>query len=95
VFNAPIGAILQSTVPKDMQGRAFTVINSMSTGMMIPGLLLAGPLADGIGVRSIYFISGAATFVLMLASLSSRDLMNIESEKPAGKPASEAPASLA
>lgn len=95
IFNAPIGAILQSTVPKDMQGRVFTVINSMSTGMMIPGLLLAGPLADSIGVRAILIISGAAAFVVVLAGFSSRDLMEIENQKAAEKTTGEAATPLA
>jgi DHA3 family macrolide efflux protein-like MFS transporter len=88
--NAPVGAILQATVARDIQGRVFTLVNSIATAMVPLGLAIAGPVADAIGVRTMWYISGAAIFVLVIAGFFSRDLMNIENQKTVEKPAEEA-----
>jgi len=51
-------AIMQSVVAPEMQGRFFTVLNTLSGGMSPLGLLLAGPVADAFGVQ-IWFLIGA------------------------------------
>ena len=80
--NASVGAILQATVPRDMQGRVFTLVGSVAGAMMPLGLVIAGPLADAIGVRTIWYISGISILALAIAGFFSRDLMNIENQKP-------------
>lgn len=55
--NGPFFAILQSTVPPEMQGRVFTVLMSVSMAAAPIGLALAGPLADWLGVQSWYLLS--------------------------------------
>jgi len=53
--------------------------------MMAPvGLAIAGPVADAVGLRTIWYISGGAIFLLFAAAFFSRDLMNIETQKTAG-----------
>jgi DHA3 family macrolide efflux protein-like MFS transporter len=87
--NAPFGAIFQSVVAKDMQGRFHSLYGSL-IGMMAPvGLAIAGPLSDAIGLRAIWYFSGAAIFLLFATAFFSRDLMNIESQKAADKPVAE------
>jgi len=93
-FNATIGAILQATVPRDMQGRIFTLLGSISTAMIPLGLALAGPVADAIGVRAIFFISGTALLILTIAGVFSRDLRNIENQKTVEKPAEIIPQTI-
>ena len=84
IANAPIGAIIQAVVARDIQGRVFSVMGSI-TGMMTPlGLAIAGPVADAIGIRLVFYIGGAAVLILILAGFFSRDLMNIEKQKAAG-----------
>ena len=80
--NASVGAILQATVARDMQGRVFTLVGSVAGAMMPLGLVIAGPLADAIGVRTIWYISGISILALAIAGFFSRDLMNIENQKP-------------
>ncbi len=58
IANGPFMAIMQSVVAPEMQGRFFTVLNTMSQGMAPLGLLLAGPVADAYGVQ-IWFLIGA------------------------------------
>lgn len=79
--NAPFGAIFQSVIAKDMQGRFHSLYTSLITTMVPIGLVIAGPLSDAIGLRAIYYISGAAIFFLFAAGFFSRDLMNIESQQ--------------
>jgi DHA3 family macrolide efflux protein-like MFS transporter len=55
--NGPFFAILQSTVPPEMQGRVFTVLMSVSMAAAPIGLALAGPLADWLGVQLWYMLS--------------------------------------
>jgi DHA3 family macrolide efflux protein-like MFS transporter len=84
--NAPISAIIQSVVAKDMQGRFGSLLGSI-TGAMTPlGLAIAGPVADIVGVRPIFWFAGAAILGLILAAFFSRDLMNIEKQKAADMP---------
>jgi DHA3 family macrolide efflux protein-like MFS transporter len=84
--NASVGAIFQATVPRDMQGRVFTLMFSAAGAMMPLGLVIAGPLADAIGVRTIWYISGISILTLAIAGFFSRDLMNIENQKPEENP---------
>ena len=75
---APIHAIIQSTVPKDMQGRAYSVLNAMIGASMVLSLAITGPVVEAIGVRLIYIIGGTGIFVLTVAGFFSHALMNIE-----------------
>jgi len=82
IMSAPVGAIFQAVVAKDMQGRFFSLYGSL-IGAMIPlGLLVAGPVADAIELRIIWYISGGAILIVAIAAFFSRDLMNIENRKP-------------
>lgn len=74
--SAPLSAILNSVVAKDMQGRVFSTMSSISSAMVPLGLAVAGPVADAFGVRIIYFIAGVillCTMPLGLLSRSQRD----------------------
>jgi len=42
--NGPLGAIFQSTIEHDMQGRVFSLINAGATAMMPLSLMVAGPM---------------------------------------------------
>jgi len=63
IANAPFMAIMNSVVAKDMQGRFFSLVGSITSVMVPLGLGVAGPLADVIGINWIFFISGAAVVV--------------------------------
>ncbi len=81
--NGPLFAIMQATVAKDMQGRVFTLLGSLSGAMMPLGLALAGPVADVIGVRSWYLVAGAVTVAMAAAGFFLPSLKRIE-EHPGG-----------
>lgn len=74
--SAPLSAILNSVVAKDMQGRVFSMMGSISSLMIPLGLAFSGPMADRFGIQLIYFIAGIALLVSMplgLLSKSQRD----------------------
>lgn len=58
IVNGPLLATMQAAVDPDMQGRVFTLVNSIAIAMTPLGLVIAGPIADLIGVRSWYVIAG-------------------------------------
>ena len=78
MVNGPIHAILQATVEPDVQGRVFTLVSSLGGAMAPLGLVIAGPVADAIGVQSWYVIGGIACIVMAVVGYSIPALMNIE-----------------
>jgi MFS transporter, DHA3 family, macrolide efflux protein len=86
---APWNAILQSVVPKDMQGRVFSLDGSLSRIMMPLSLAIAGPVAGVIGLRPVWWGSAAIIFIVTGLAFLSRSLMNIESQKMRENPVDE------
>jgi DHA3 family macrolide efflux protein-like MFS transporter len=78
MVNGPVHAILQATVDPQMQGRVFTLIGSLGSAMAPLGLIIAGPVADAIGVQSWYVIGGVACIVIAVTGYFIPALMNIE-----------------
>jgi DHA3 family macrolide efflux protein-like MFS transporter len=64
VANGPLLAAVQATVEPAMQGRVFTLIGSVSAGMAPLGLLIAGPVADRLGVNSWYLLGGVVCLMM-------------------------------
>ncbi|MBV7333375.1 MFS transporter [Chloroflexi bacterium TSY] len=58
IINGPFFAALQATVPNAIQGRVLTLISSSLQATTPIGLLIAGPLADRLGVQIIYILCG-------------------------------------
>jgi DHA3 family macrolide efflux protein-like MFS transporter len=44
-----------------MQGRVFTLINSLCTAMMPISMVVAAPVAEAVGVRGWYWLGGIIT----------------------------------
>ena len=76
--NGPLGALLQSIVRKDMQGRVMSLVNSAATAMTPIGLLIAGPVSDLIGIRSWYWIAGIISLAMGIAGFFIPAVMNVE-----------------
>jgi DHA3 family macrolide efflux protein-like MFS transporter len=58
-----------------MQGRVFTLVGSLGSAM---GLIVAGPVADAIGVQNWYVIGGVACILMAVVGYSLPAVMNIE-----------------
>jgi DHA3 family macrolide efflux protein-like MFS transporter len=76
--NGPLGALLQSIVRKDMQGRVMSLVNSAATAMTPIGLIIAGPVSDWIGIRSWYWIAGILSLLMGVAGFLIPAVMNVE-----------------
>lgn len=60
--NGSASALIQSIVPKHMQGRVFTLIESLLQGIYPISLLIVGPVVAVIGLRT-WFIAGSLIMV--------------------------------
>lgn len=69
IADGALMAMLQIIVPADMQGRVFTLLQS-AAGAMIPlGLVIAGPLANVLGVQIWFLVAGVAMAVIGVGAL--------------------------
>jgi DHA3 family macrolide efflux protein-like MFS transporter len=76
--NGPFMALLQSNVEAGMQGRVLGLVQSAAAAMMPLSLLIAGPVADALGVRVWYLVGGAATVLAGLISFCVPAIMHVE-----------------
>jgi MFS transporter, DHA3 family, macrolide efflux protein len=87
IANGPLGAIMQSRVRPDMQGRVMSLVNSAASAMAPLGLLIAGPTSDLIGIRSWFMIAGVVTILMGFFGFTQHVVMHIEDEQPNGSTA--------
>jgi len=78
ITNGPLLASVQAVVAPEMQGRVFTLIQSLASGMSPLGLIIAGPVADKFGVQSWFILGGSITLVMAVCMLFIPAVMNFE-----------------
>ena len=71
-------AVLQASIPPDMQGRVITVALNGTAATDPVGLAIAGPLTGTLGVRIWYVLGGVVTIVMGIGALFVRAIMHIE-----------------
>ena len=76
--NGPIMAIVQSVVRPDMQGRVMALMSSAAMAMSPFGLIVAAPIADHLGIRTWYWLSGSLALLIGIGAFFVPVLMNIE-----------------
>lgn len=76
--NGPLLALTQSVVAPDMQGRFFTLLGSACGAMTPIGLLVAGPVADWLGITIWFLMGGIACVVLGAAAFFNRSIVELE-----------------
>ncbi len=81
ITNGPMFAILQTTVAPEMQGRVFTLMNSLCMAASPLGLAVAGPLADRIGIQPWFVVGGAVCVLMGVGSLFVPDLTRLEESR--------------
>jgi len=85
ITNGPLFAIVQAKVAPEMQGRVFTFMQSASTFVSPLGMVVAGPVADWLGVR-VWYVAGGALCVLMgVAALLIPAVMRLEDDNHNGR----------
>lgn len=77
-FNGAAYAVLQSTIAPEMQGRVFTLITSLATGISPVSLAVAGPLAGQFGVRFWYIVGGVVCVLMGSIALMIPSVVNAE-----------------
>ncbi len=82
MVNGPIMAILQARVPPEMQGRVFTLVNSVAGAMMPLSMAALVPMAQTLGLQSWYLAAGATCVVMSLIGLLTPLVLAVEEEKP-------------
>lgn len=83
IINGPLLAVVQAVVAPEMQGRVFTLMMSVASAMTPIGLLVAGPVADYLGVQSWYVVGGIITALLGLGAFFVPAIMRIENGRDA------------
>ena len=84
IANGPIQAVLQATVAPEIQGRIFTLYGSLA-GLSAPvGLVLAVPIAEGLGIRMTYWCAGSLCCLLAVGAWFVPALLSIE-KRPDGE----------
>ena len=78
LVNGPLMAVMQKAVAADMQGRVFTLLNSLTMLATPFSLAMAGPLADVLGVRLWYVLAGVLSMVAAVVGFFIPALMHIE-----------------
>jgi MFS transporter, DHA3 family, macrolide efflux protein len=81
ITNGSFGAILQSVIAPEMQGRVFAFI--MSAAMLVSplGLLIAGPISDALGIQLWFWVAGITCALVGISGFFIHEVMNMEEEK--------------
>ena len=82
VTNAPVQAILQATVPPELQGRVLTLFVTLATAATPLGLVAAAPVAEVLGVRAWYLAGGVAAAGAAAVARFVPALLAIEEARP-------------
>ena len=77
-FNGAAYAVLQTTIAPEMQGRVFTLIASLTTGIAPVSLAVAGPLAEQFGVQFWYIVGGVVCVLMGSIALTIPSVVNAE-----------------
>lgn len=76
--NGSAFAVLQQVVAPEVQGRVFTLVTSLCGAMTPLSMAIAGPLADAVGVRTLYVVGGAITILLGAGAFFVPVILHIE-----------------
>jgi DHA3 family macrolide efflux protein-like MFS transporter len=74
-------AIVQSTVPNEMQGRVMALLISLATAAAPLGLAVAGPIADLFGIGIWFLIAGIAMLAVSVISAVTPAIREVETRE--------------
>jgi DHA3 family macrolide efflux protein-like MFS transporter len=78
MVDGPLMALIQAKVAPEMQGRVFTLLVSAVKLASPLSLVIAGPVADWLGVRVWYWIAGVGCLLLGAGAFSIRSVIDME-----------------
>jgi DHA3 family macrolide efflux protein-like MFS transporter len=76
--NGSAFALLQQVVAPEMQGRVFTLTMSLCNAATPLSMAVAGPVADALGVRTLYVIGGVSQILLGIGGFFVPAIMHLE-----------------
>ena len=82
--NAPLTALLQTTIPNRLQGRALALMTTLMAFSAPVGLALAAPLGEWIGVRGVFLFAGSLGALASLVGFLSPSLLALQSPPARG-----------
>ncbi|MCB2179715.1 MFS transporter [bacterium] len=86
IANGSIGAIMQSSVTPEMQGRVFALLGSLAGGMSPIGLAIAGPVSDVIGIQAWFQIAGIFCIGMGILAFFIPAVMQVETNNTNSQP---------
>lgn len=84
--NAPLTALLQTTIPNHLQGRVLALMSTIMALAAPVGLALVAPLGDWVGIRGVFFVAGSLGALASLAGFLSPSLLALD--RPPNQPSS-------
>ncbi len=84
-LNPVLSAVMMEWVPEKAQGRVFALTGSVAMSAAPLGILVAGWGITAVGLRTVLAVFGAAYLVLVLISLRTRALHDMDAPAPAEK----------
>ncbi len=79
IANGPLMAIMQSKVPREMQGRVMGFSGSLSSAMMPIAMLISAPVVDQLGLHAWYWAAGLITVGMGVAMFFIKPILQLES----------------
>lgn len=76
--NAPMTALIQTTVPNHLQGRVLSLLTTVMALAAPVGLAIATPLGEMIGIRWLFVVMGFASGLIALLGFASPHVMQLE-----------------
>lgn len=79
--NAPMIALLQITVPNQLQGRVLSLLSTVMALAAPVGLALATPLGELLGIQLLFVVMGVSSTLVCLLGFASKSVMRIETSR--------------
>jgi DHA3 family macrolide efflux protein-like MFS transporter len=83
IVNGSMGGILQGAIAPEMQGRVFALVFTLASAMSPIGLIIAGPVADWVGIQTWFWVGGAACALMGLVGFFIPSVLYLEDHERA------------
>jgi len=78
MLNGAINAMMQASIPPEMQGRIFALVGSLAMSMAPIGLAIGGPTAEIFGIQPWFLVAGGAMAAMAVISAFVPAVMRVE-----------------
>ena len=78
ICNGSLGAIMMEHISPEIQGRVFSMLNSLATAMSPLGLLIAAPVAELFGIHAWFLVGAIGCLVMGIGAFFIPAIVHIE-----------------